>query len=176
MTRFGWHIIRLEGKKAIPTFEEKRTDIKRRLARDERGTKPEKIFLNNLKVEYNFTLNEKNLDLLYAFTQGKSLDSTLRADLKRKQDTIMSFGDIAKTQYDLVAFVWEKSPNGTDFESQLPEFEKKSLMDYEKSRLEDKYSDFKYLINEYHDGLLLFEISNQKVWGKASKDEKGLNK
>lgn len=34
--------------------------------------------------------------------------------------------------------------------------------------------DLKYLIQEYHDGLLLYEISNQKVWGKAAKDEAGL--
>jgi peptidyl-prolyl cis-trans isomerase SurA len=34
--------------------------------------------------------------------------------------------------------------------------------------------DMKYLIKEYHDGLLLYEISNREVWEKASKDEPGL--
>ena len=34
--------------------------------------------------------------------------------------------------------------------------------------------DMKYLIKEYHDGLLLYEISNQLVWDKAAKDEAGL--
>lgn len=34
--------------------------------------------------------------------------------------------------------------------------------------------DMKYLIKEYHDGLLLYEISNREVWEKASKDEAGL--
>jgi len=176
LTRFGWHIIRLEDKKALPTYEEKKADIKRRLARDERGTKPEIVFLNTLKKEYDFKVNEENLETLYAMTRGKAADSLLRDKLKQMQDTIITFGDVAKTQYDLVAFTWEKLPNGTNFESKLAEFEKKSLMDYEKSRLELKYSDFKYLMNEYHDGLLLFEISNQKVWEKASKDTKGLNK
>ncbi len=37
-------------------------------------------------------------------------------------------------------------------------------------------SDMKYLIQEYHDGLLLFEISNREVWEKAAKDEAGLAK
>lgn len=32
----------------------------------------------------------------------------------------------------------------------------------------------KYLIKEYHDGLLLYEVSNKEVWDKAAKDEKGL--
>jgi peptidyl-prolyl cis-trans isomerase SurA len=35
-------------------------------------------------------------------------------------------------------------------------------------------SDMKYLFKEYHDGLLLYEISNREVWEKASKDEEGL--
>ena len=35
-------------------------------------------------------------------------------------------------------------------------------------------SDMKYLIQEYHDGLLLYEISNREVWERAEKDETGL--
>jgi peptidyl-prolyl cis-trans isomerase SurA len=34
--------------------------------------------------------------------------------------------------------------------------------------------EMKYLIQEYHDGLLLYEISNREVWDKAAKDEAGL--
>jgi len=37
-----------------------------------------------------------------------------------------------------------------------------------------KDNDLKYLIQEYHDGLLLYEISNREVWDKAAKDEAGL--
>lgn len=42
--------------------------------------------------------------------------------------------------------------------------------------LEEKDPNLKYLIQEYHDGLLLYNIMNEKVWDKASKDEKGLEK
>ena len=35
-------------------------------------------------------------------------------------------------------------------------------------------SEMKYLIQEYHDGLLLYEISNREVWERAEKDETGL--
>lgn len=33
--------------------------------------------------------------------------------------------------------------------------------------------EMKYLIQEYHDGLLLYEISNRQVWDRAAKDEVG---
>ncbi len=175
-TRFGWHIIRLEDRKGVPSFDEEKNNIKKRLARDKRGKEPEEAFLNKLKEEYHYTINQENLEALYAAAKKKRLDSTLRSKISEMNDTIITFGDQAKLQSDLAKYTWTKSPSGTNFESLFSDFEKKSLIDYEDSRLEEKYPEFKYLINEYHDGLLLFEISNQKVWGKASSDEEAINK
>ena len=49
------------------------------------------------------------------------------------------------------------------------------IMDQRADSLASADSDMKYLFKEYHDGLLLYEISNREVWEKASKDEEGLN-
>lgn len=48
------------------------------------------------------------------------------------------------------------------------------VMDQRADSISAISQDMKYLIQEYHDGLLLFEISNREVWEKAAKDEKGL--
>lgn len=48
------------------------------------------------------------------------------------------------------------------------------LMDQRADSLAAADMEMKYLFNEYHDGLLLYEISNREVWERASKDEKGL--
>jgi peptidyl-prolyl cis-trans isomerase SurA len=50
------------------------------------------------------------------------------------------------------------------------------LFEYEESRLEDKYPDFKLLMQEYYDGILMFNISQQEVWDKAANDTDGLEK
>lgn len=51
---------------------------------------------------------------------------------------------------------------------------KEQLVDAKADELSAKDMDTKYLIQEYHDGLLLYEISNETVWDKAAKDEAGL--
>jgi len=48
------------------------------------------------------------------------------------------------------------------------------LIQYENSILEKKYPDFRYLINEFHDGILLFNISEKKIWSRAQEDSAGL--
>ena len=48
------------------------------------------------------------------------------------------------------------------------------ILDRKAEEMANSDSDLKNLIKEYHDGLLLFEISNREVWDKASKDEAGL--
>ena len=53
---------------------------------------------------------------------------------------------------------------------------KTQLMEQKAEEYSAQDSDLKNLIREYHDGLLLYEISNKLVWDKAAKDEAGLEK
>lgn len=55
------------------------------------------------------------------------------------------------------------------------EVSKEQLLDAKTDEMVAKDMDLKYLIQEYHDGLLLYEISNATVWDKAAKDEAGLS-
>ena len=48
------------------------------------------------------------------------------------------------------------------------------VMDNRADSLAAVDSDMKYLMQEYHDGLLLYEVSKREVWDKASSDEVGL--
>ena len=50
----------------------------------------------------------------------------------------------------------------------------KTIIDYEDSRLEEKYPEFKLLVGEYRDGILLFDLTQEKVWNAASQDSAGL--
>ena len=51
---------------------------------------------------------------------------------------------------------------------------KEQLLDKCADSLSAADPEMRYLIQEYHDGLLLYDISNQLVWDKAAKDEQAL--
>ena len=55
-------------------------------------------------------------------------------------------------------------------------YSKEQILEQKATEMEQHDSDLKNLIREYHDGLLLYEISNRTVWDKAAKDEEGLFK
>ena len=48
------------------------------------------------------------------------------------------------------------------------------LLLHEDTQLERKHNDFRLLMEEYHDGILLFELTDQNVWSRAVKDTAGL--
>jgi peptidyl-prolyl cis-trans isomerase SurA len=59
---------------------------------------------------------------------------------------------------------------------QLDIFSENAIREYEKDMLVQKYPDFKYILQEYHDGILLFDLTDKMVWSKAVQDTVGLEK
>lgn len=60
--------------------------------------------------------------------------------------------------------------------AKVEQVDKESILTHKSDELSSKDADLKNLIREYHDGLLLFEMSNRVVWDKAAKDEIGLSR
>ena len=67
-----------------------------------------------------------------------------------------------------------KMDNNMFLQQSYKEFIDESVINFEDANLEAKYPDFKNLLKEYRDGILLFDLTDQKVWSKAVKDTAGL--
>jgi peptidyl-prolyl cis-trans isomerase SurA len=179
-TAFGWHIIRLLEKQQ-PEGDEALTDLRNRISRDSRSQLSQKVVIDRIKNETGFTENLQSVESFYdivdeSIFQGRwSLQHEFNPDKE-----IFSFADLVVNQSDFANYIQQnqsmRSPESIRnyVNAAYADFVKKKLLDYEESMLEVKYPEFKKIMREYHDGILLFELTDQKVWSMAMQDTAGL--
>ncbi|MBR3567880.1 MAG: peptidylprolyl isomerase [Salinivirgaceae bacterium] len=182
LTSYGWHIIKLLGKRQVDPFENLQEQIKKRLSRDVRSQMAQKAVIERLKKSYNFTEDKAALNEL-----AETLDTTIwhgqwdANKAKGLDKTIFSIADTVRfTQSDYAKILAHHDPMNKKIPVEImlkDDYEKlveKSIMDFERKQLTRKYPEFGYLRTEYHDGILLFALMDKMVWTKASTDSAGL--
>lgn len=179
-TVYGWHIMKLIDTRKLAPFAQKREEIERRIQHDERSAIIAQSFINKLKEEYHFHVDSAALTPFYQLAEKYPVkDSLFRIDAAKLDAPMATFDSTQLTQKDFAEFL-STNPNSQKatakevIDEKLNQFVSHKLMSYENNQLEKKYPDFANLVREYHDGILLFNISNQKVWDKATKDKAGL--
>ncbi len=181
-TPFGWHIVKMLDKRSVASFEDKKEEIVKRIKRDERAHKGQDVLINNLKNSYNVTCdNSASLQLKAVYEQCGNFDSVYFTQTAQMNIPLLKISDKTYTSEDFNDFVKtnlsvKSAPNHDSFISKIEEYTKHEILKYEESQLENKYPEYRNLMREYRDGILLFEVSNNEVWNKASSDEKALEK
>lgn len=179
----GWHIIKLDEIVYLNMNEDRKGWIKSKIAKDSRSEKSKDAFINKLKMSYNYEENGKKKALKIIL---KNLDSTLFkgnwdgiVNLK-KDFPICTFADQSIYVKDFVDYLKQHQARGLQdsyahiLDIRFQNFIDEILIQYENHILPVKYPEFKDLIKEYYEGMLLYEINTDKVWGKAVKDTSGL--
>ncbi|MBB3187345.1 peptidylprolyl isomerase [Microbacter margulisiae] len=179
-TIYGWHIMKMLDKRPLASFAQKRTEIDRRIQYDVRSQMIADSFSNKLKKEYNFQVDPNALAQILQLAEKFAIqDSAFKRVAQQLNAPIASYAGVQLTQQEFIKFL-EAHPNDTKatiagfINNRWGQFVSSELMSYENSQLEHKYPDFANLVREYHDGILLFDISNKEVWDKATKDTIGL--
>ena len=184
-TSYGWHIVKRLEYRAPATFEASKRELQKKVSRDSRSELTRASFLENLKAEYNYTANAtaiKSLKRIAAKQDSVFFPGHPLANMPSKTAaaTLLTIGDESATVADFVDYLNivkirnAEAGFNTVIDEQLTSWSDKLLLDYEDARLEAKHDDFRLLMEEYHDGILLFELTDEKVWSKAVKDTAGL--
>jgi len=182
-TLYGWHIIKRIDRKPPGTFEETRSYLESKINESYLNSISRKAFIEKLKKEYKFRVNTtaydwfvKNTDTL--IIKGKSKYSRIGMP----GGAIYTFSDQQLTTREFASYIEKRgsmivtSDSSVFISRSLETRLSDQIISYENSILEKKYPDFRYLINEFHVGILLFEISGKKVWNSAQDDSVGLKK
>lgn len=180
-TSYGWHIVKLIERKSLPTFDAAKADIKAKISRDSRADINKQSFIVKLKKEYKFTETPASLKKFYSKADSAlALSAFKKPETINPKDPIFTIGTSVYTISDYADYLSQYQFNM--LKDNMPKAKKeaydnfvnKTLLDYEENKLDQKYPEFKTLMEEYRDGILLFELTDQKVWSAAVKDTAGL--
>ncbi len=183
MTPYGWHIIKRNDLKTIPPFNEIKSELKSRVSRDSRSQMGRTALIARVKKESDFKENLKNRDELLKVLDSTYIKGSWKAENASKlgNKEIFNLAGKSYTQMDFAKFLetqMSMRANQQSLQELLNHAYKtwvdESVVAYEDSQLESKYKDFANLYREYRDGILLFDLTDQKVWSKAVKDTAGL--
>jgi peptidyl-prolyl cis-trans isomerase SurA len=174
-TEYGWHIITLLERKGFPEFEEVKADLKRKIERDSRGELSKLALYAKLHKTYKVV----NKPAIYtAFRKGAANAVALGTFSTSKEHTatIVTINGKVVAVSSFVNYILLNQTAGSNIDAMYTAFVNKELLAYEESQLETKYPEYKALLQEYREGILLFDLTNAKVWTKAVEDTIGLQK
>ncbi len=183
-TKVGWHIIKRISRRGIQPFEVMESRLETKVRRDPRfeqavDTMVQDIIREAGLTEYPEVLNQFKASLNDTFLtfRWKAPEEPSKARLFEMGDTPYTLGDferyLAKTTRERIRKKGRMEP-AEAAELFYKDFLKEEAMRYEETQLESKYPEFRGLMREYSEGILLFEATKMLVWDKAAQDSTGL--
>ncbi|MBN3584041.1 peptidylprolyl isomerase [Algoriphagus aestuarii] len=178
-TKYGYHILRLEEKKPIDSFEDLEESIRSKIMRDSRSTMIQSQVMAIQKARYNFTENEPSLarleNELKTFTKSQLPGAVAAKGLDNEE--LFTLQGKTYTMNDLVAFIEEQElsikAKTTVFDAWYDRFTASVLNKAEDADILANNKEYQMLVKEYHDGILMFSLMNQEVWQKGIEDSVG---
>lgn len=179
-TAYGWHIIRLLDKKPLGTFEELQADLKGKIAKDSRSDLSKSSMINKIQAKYGFKEMPKAKNEIMARIDTTLLDGKWTLDRAAGlKGNMFTLGNKTFSQQDFATYITDHQSKRnaqstisagaevTIANALYSEYVNESCLAYEESKLDSLYPDFRNLMQEYRDGILLFELTDKK-FGQSS--------
>lgn len=182
-SQFGWHIVKLVEKHPIKSQAEMERELDTKIRKDDRSRLITNSLTEKLRKKYKVVTDAKTLAKVKSIVNDTYYDEkwVLPSDLK---DFNIELLKIENKSIRAVPFLRElesqqKSkyrikPIGKLVDNLYSKFVDSQLNLYYNENLENEFPDFANVVEEYRDGLLLFDLMEKEIWNKAKQDTLGL--
>jgi peptidyl-prolyl cis-trans isomerase SurA len=183
---FGWHIVKLIEKHPIKSLEESKAELESKIKRDERSIIITNTLASKLKAKYKFETDKTQYQNVEKIVTDKMYSQTWELP-KNKESISGNITTLNKTKNietnSFVNYIYSQQKNKQTtkpvkklvaelFES----WKEEQLIGYYNDNLENEFPEFKNIMDEYRDGLLLFDLMENEIWTKSKTDTIGLKK
>jgi peptidyl-prolyl cis-trans isomerase SurA len=181
MSSFGWHILKVIERKPLGEFKDIKDVLRQKVTKGDRLDALNQSFIEKLKKRYHYKADLKALDKVNAELSDSIFSGKWIVPAPKKLDKkLFSFDNQIYTQLDFANYIASNQFRRNKMDKKqyttvrFNSFVNKVLLDYEDKHLEARYPEFRDLLKEYHDGLLVYALTDMNVWSKADTDTTGL--
>ncbi len=184
-TAVGWHIVKRISKRDLGPYPDERARLLKAVKKDPRFEQAQEALIRRIKQSSNFKEFNATLERFADTLSEDFLTYKWKAPKQRSQEPLFSLGDdFLVTLGDFTDFLGKSTRERIRMGRSVTvkegvkrlydEFVKRKALEYEEQHLAEKYPDFRHLMREYEEGILLFEVTKREVWDVAPKDTAGL--
>lgn len=187
-TEYGLHIIKLLERYPPKPFDSVKKELKTKVENDSRAQQAREAYFAKVREANGFKTNPANLELIKSqlgsiADTGKDAGVFSRANFpKGGKNVLFTLAGNSYTQDDFISYavgitrgkIAPGDLKASVFQELYHMYETQVVTDFQERKLVETNPDFKSLMQEYRDGIMLFELMDRNVWGKAAKDTVGL--
>ena len=176
-TKYGWHLIKLYSKKNIKTFDELKYQLLNKLKKSSRFSIISDSFYSFLLDKYEITYNNENLEYFISILNSDYFQNnwSIPEDINEEQ-VLVKILNTEFTYLDFATFIDDnqKKSRIEDYPTLIRDLYKKfidyNVLEIYKNNLETENPDYRFVIKEYREGLLLFNLMQDKIWTLRDSD------
>jgi peptidyl-prolyl cis-trans isomerase SurA len=174
---FGWHIIKLLQKIERPNYEEAKSWMKEKLDKDERMLNSKQLAIKTIKEKYHYREINNHFEEIYNdLSDNKFEKKGWKISQMKNPKTLIEFDDIIYTQNDFINYIQKNYSNITApkkeeiIKPMIENYKEYCIYLYAKDKLNKENTEYASLLQEYQNGLMIFELMDREIWKKANKD------
>ncbi len=163
-TQFGWHIVKLIKKHPVKSFSEMKEELESRIRSSNRENLSTQKLISNLKKKYQ----TKEHNASYSFINSIKKNKEIKFTERQKKEAIFTIEEKTIALNSFLNYIENK--RYLDVHNLWEKFKNEEVLNYYKENLSSIYPEYKNTLQEYKDGLLLFDLMKLKIWDNSQKN------
>ena len=182
-TQFGWHIVKLIDKFPIKSYDDSKVELENKISKDDRSRLITNSLNEKLRKKYPIKKDSKLYASLVKLVTNDFYDAkwALPTDAKQYSSTLFSIGTKKLTGTNFLDYIYSQQKSGVTIkpieklvDKLFENFTNEQLNQYNNDNLENEFPEFSAVMDEYRDGLLLFDLMDKEIWQRSKNDTTGL--
>ena len=182
-TQFGWHIVKFIERYPVKSYEESKVELENKISKDDRSRLITNSLTEKLRVKYPIKKDIKLYNSVSKLVTNDFYENkwVLPTDTIKYVKTLFAIGTKNYTGTDFLDYVYSKQKTGSTLkpiekltDNLFDNFVDEKRNQYNNDNLENEFPEFSAVMDEYRDGLLLFDLMDKEIWQRSKTDTLGL--